>query len=139
MTMLSHGCVLPSEDRPENGPAQGVNPKKKPAPDCPHMALLALWEECMPDMPQHLPGQWKGTRAIHLRARWAETAAEKGWVDQGEGLTYFRKLFAYCRQSAFLSGKIPPRPGFKQFELTLAWLVNPTNWAKVIEGTYNGD
>lgn len=91
----------------------------------------------MPDMPQHLPKQWKGTRADHLRARWRETAVEKGWADEGQGLMYLRKFFGWCRQSKFLSGKVPPRQGHRQFEFELAWLVNPTNWAKVQEGKYH--
>ena len=117
----------------------GIPPGKPPdgPPACPHLAILALWREVLPECPQHLPSQWKGTRADHLRARWRETAVEKSWTDEGQGLVYLRKLFVWCRQSQFLSGKIPPRQGHKQFEFELAWLVNPTNWAKVLEGKYH--
>jgi hypothetical protein len=80
---------------------------------------------------------WKGTRAVHLRARWRETAVEKGWPDAAHGLAYFRKFFGYCRKSDFLMGKSTGRNG-RAFELELSWLVNASNWIKVHEGKYHG-
>lgn len=113
-------------------------PDPNPLPDCPHREVLALWAEVLPAMPQHIPSQWKGARADHLRARWRETAAEKGWRDKAQGMTYLRKLFAYVGQSAFLTGQVRARePGKRPFVIELEWLVNPTNWAKVIEGKYH--
>lgn len=88
-------------------------------------------------MPQHLQSQWRGTRADHLRARWRETAVEKGWTTDEEGLAYFRKLFGYVGQSPFLTGRSKAREGARPFTVELEWLVNPTNWAKVIEGKYH--
>lgn len=130
--------------KPEQ-PAQLALVKAEPAeqtgpyvpPTCPHEKILALWAECMPEMPQHIPSQWKGTRADHLRARWRETAVDKHWPDADAGLRYFRKLFAFVRKSPFLSGKVTPTPGRRQFQLELAWLVNPTNWAATLEGKYH--
>lgn len=106
-------------------------------PDCPHLDVLALWAEVLPTFPQHLPAQWKGTRADHLRARWRETAAEKQWETCAQGLAYLRKLFAYVGSSPFLSGKTKPGSGHRPFMIELEWLVNPQNWAKVIEGKYH--
>lgn len=129
---------------------QGVDPpllalvegprKSKPGgvPDCPHQAILALWAEVLPAMPQHEVDQWRGARADHLRARWRETAAAKRWQGVDDGMTYFRRLFAYVAQSRFLTGRVTPRdPGKTPFTVTLAWLVRPENWAKTIEGTYH--
>lgn len=114
--------------------------KSKGPPDCPHVAMLALWAEVLPAMPQHDADQWKGARATHLRARWRETAATKGWQTVADGLTYFRKLFVYVGNSRFLTGRVQPRdPGKPPFVVTLAWLVKPENWAKTIEGTYHQD
>jgi hypothetical protein len=98
--------------------------------------VLALWAEVLPTLPQHLPDQWKGTRADHLRARWRETAVLKGWSSQLQGLTYLRKLFAYVGQSAFLTGR-DHAPGKRPFTVELEWVVNPTNWAKIHEGKYH--
>lgn len=116
------------------------NPPKSAFPDCQHMAILGLWREVLPHLPQHELEQWRGARADHLRARWREAAAAKGWTSADEGLTYFRRLFAFVGQSLFLTGRVTPRePGRKPFVCTLAWLVKPENWAKTIEGEYHPD
>lgn len=128
--------------RPENGPALGADqpekPKPKGPPDCPHREILDLWAEVLPALPQHLPDQWRGARADHLRARWRETAIAKGWTRPEEGREYFRRLFDYVAQSQFLTGRAPTRdPTKRPFVIELEWLVNPSNWAKVHEGKYH--
>ena len=105
-------------------------------PDCPHQAVLAVWAETLPSMPQHSAAHWRGSRADHLRARWRETAVEKGWTTQQQGLDYLRRLFAYVGASPFLTGREHGRDR-RPFFVELAWLVEPTNWAKVIEGKYH--
>lgn len=135
--------VIPTSDevgghRPDASPLALVAAPAPKQPDCPHLAVLALWAEVLPSMPRHEPEQWRGARADHLRARWRETAASKRWPDQEAGLTYLRRLFAYVGQSRFLMGLVTPRePGRKPFQVTLAWLVKPENWAKTIEGEYH--
>jgi uncharacterized protein YdaU (DUF1376 family) len=115
-----------------------VEPTTGP-PDCPHLDVLALWAEVLPAMPQHLPSQWRGTRADHLRARWRETATAKGWTSQADGLAYLRKLFGYVGESRFLTGRTTPKQGARPFAIELEWLVNPSNWAKVHEGKYHAE
>lgn len=112
-------------------------PPPSTVPDCPHGKVLELWAEVLPELPQHLPTMWKGTRAAHLRARWRETAVLKRWPDVEAGLRYLRKFFGWLRESPFLMGKSKAFGDRKPFELELAWLVNPTNWAKVHEGKYH--
>jgi hypothetical protein len=113
-------------------------PKPKGPPDCPHGEILALWAETLPALPQHLPDQWRGTRADHLRTRWRETATAKGWTEKDQGLAYFRRLFGYVGQSQFLTGRSTSRdPNKRPFVVELEWLVLPSNWAKVHEGKYH--
>lgn len=112
-------------------------PEPKGPPDCPHLAILALWAEVLPALPQHMPAMWKGSRASHLRARWRETATEKGWQSESEGLTYFRRLFGYIGQSRFLTGRAPPARDRPPFIAELAWVAEPGPWAKLIEGKYH--
>ena len=132
----AHAPVLRSEDRPSS--VSELRKPKASIPDCPHVEILELWAEVLPSLPQHLPSQWRGARAQHLKTRWRECAVEKGWVSQTEGLGYFRKLFGYVGQSQFLSGRArsinPSRPSF---QAELEWLVMPANWAKTIEGKYH--
>lgn len=127
----------PDEAAPQLALVEAGKRNAKTVPDCPHQRVLALWAEVLPALPQHDPEQWRGTRADHLRARWRETAAAKGWEDAEAGIAYLRKLFGYVGQSAFLTGRTQPAPGKRPFQVELEWLVNPTNWAKVIEGKYH--
>lgn len=113
-----------------------VEPRAKGPPDCPHMAILALWREVLPALPQHEPQHWNGGRADHLRARWRETAVAKHWESQEDGLSYFGRFFRFVGQSAFLTGKTPSRDR-RPFIAELAWLIRPENWAKVHEGKYH--
>lgn len=110
-------------------------PEKWPA--CPHLEVLSLWSQKLPALPEHIPSQWKGARADHLRARWRETAVTEGWTDKADGITYFGRLFAYIGRSKFLTGNAPSAQGRSPFIITLAWLVKPENWAKTIEGNYH--
>jgi uncharacterized protein YdaU (DUF1376 family) len=139
--LLSQVPALRPEDRPDERPqltlVEPPPPKPKGPPDCPHAEVLALWQEVLPQLPQHLASQWRGTRADHLRARWRETAVEKGWTDQQQGLAYLRKLFGYVGRSEFLTGRARPVQGQRPFVIELEWLVNPSNWAKVHEGKYH--
>jgi hypothetical protein len=106
-------------------------------PPCPHLEILKLWAEKLPALPQHDVEHWGKARRAHLQARWRETAVLKRWRTQVDGLTYFRKLFHYIGQSKFLTGRAKARDGKPPFTATLAWIVNPENWAKTHEGTYH--
>jgi uncharacterized protein YdaU (DUF1376 family) len=137
ITNLPVGPARPPAEQPPQ--LAGVDPPKAPPepPDCPHQAILALWAEVLPALPRHLPDQWKGTRADHLRARWREAAVAKSWDSQAQGIAYFRKVFAHVGRSDFLTGRAPPQQGRRPFVVELEWLVNPTNWAKTLEGKYH--
>jgi hypothetical protein len=136
-----------ADDRPGLSLVSTSDPKptraKPDIPACPHLEILAAWSEVLPALPSHLPDQWRGSRADHLRARWRETAAQKAkdgkpWQGPADGVRYFRKLFAWIAQSEFLTGRAAQmRPGGRPFVAELEWVVNPTNWAKIHEGKYH--
>lgn len=119
------------------GKANATAPK---LPDCPHLAVLALWAEVLPELTQHDAEEWNDARAAHLRARWRAAALRDGWQTREDGLAYFRRLFRWVRRSPFLMGQCDPsRPGRRPFRLTLEWLVIPSHYAKVLEGHYHDD
>lgn len=129
-------------DRPGSDPKALalVDSKPKPpkpgVPDCPHQEVLNAWAEALPQMPQHT--KWTNGRAEHLRARWRETAVEKGWKTQAEGVEFFRRFFIYVGRSDFLTGRARSSdPNRKPFVAELAWLLMPENFAKTIEGKYH--
>lgn len=138
-SLLTQAPARQAPDGPQLALVDAPKPRAKTVPDCPHQAILALWAEVLPALPQHNPEMWNGTRADHLRARWRETAASKGWESESEGLTYFRRLFGYIGQSAFLTGKAKPINGKPPFIAELAWVVSPQSWAKVHEGKYHSE
>lgn len=104
-------------------------------PDCPHQKILALWAEMLPNAIQH--NTWEGNRAVMLRTRWKSLAVEFKWADEAAGLLWLKRFFFWFRKSPFLMSQVPPSAGHKQFELSLEWLVNATNWAKVRDGLYH--
>ena len=127
------GPEPPQEPAAESDPEGAMPPG---VPPCPHQSILALWAEVLPQLPQHRI--WTKTRAAHLQARWRETAVQRSWREQQDGLEYFRRLFAYVGKSRFLTGNAPPsRAGQPPFVCELEWLLLPSNWAKVIEGKYH--
>jgi len=142
-SLLPQAPALPLENRPAEHPqlslVEAPRPKARTVPDCPHQAVLALWAEVLPAMPQHNPGMWGGTRADHLRARWRETAVAEKWETQADGIAYLRRLFTYIGRSAFLTGRSKGRGDRPPSVAELAWVVNPENWAKVHEGKYHTD
>jgi uncharacterized protein YdaU (DUF1376 family) len=104
-------------------------------PDCDHEAVLRLWKELVPNLPQ--PEKWTKGRAGHLRARWRELFAEGKARTRDEALQWFAKYFRWIAQSRFLTGRAPARPGKPPFEARLDWVLMPDNLAKVIEGEYH--
>ena len=88
-------------------------------------------------MPQH--SEWNETRQGYLRARWKAKAVELGWTSQDEGMKFFAKLFRYIGTNKFLTGRTPSRGDRPPFEVTLAWVLRPNNFAKVLEGEYHKD
>jgi hypothetical protein len=138
-SLLPQAPAFPPEKPPPLALVGEPEPQAKGPPDCPHQAVLALWAEVLPALPQHNPNLWRGARESHLRARWRETAIEKGWHTEAEGLAYLRKLFTYVGQSRFLTGRAPAAQGRPPFVAELSWLVNPENWAKTIEGKYHSE
>jgi len=131
--LMTQAAAQAAQDTAEAHDLAGPVPRAK-VPACPHQKVLALWAEVLPELPQHT--QWTDTRRKHLQARWRETAVQKKWESEEQGLHYFRRLFGYLKQSDFLMGRAATQ-GRRTFTIELEWLINPSNWAKVIEGKYH--
>ncbi|MHA1832462.1 MAG: hypothetical protein ACTSV7_00605 [Candidatus Baldrarchaeia archaeon] len=67
-------------------------------------------------------------RAKKIKSRWEDYNTLKWWVD----------YFDFCKESDFLMGKIPPRGEFRQFRLTIDYLINEVNLIKIMEGHFHG-
>ena len=104
---------------------------------CPHQQIIDAWSELLPELPA--PRVWSQTRMKHLQARWREQCKAKRWESQADGVAWFRKLFGYIRQSAFLMGESPRGEGHEAWNCTLPWAIESENFAKIIEGNYHKD
>lgn len=105
-------------------------------PPCPYAELVKAYGEKLPSLPQ--VAVLNEARRRTMNARWREVVtAEK--YSQTEGIEYFRDFFEHCSRSPFLMGRAPPSPGRRPFRADLDWLLNPTNFVKVIEGKYHNE
>jgi hypothetical protein len=91
------------------------------ADNCPHEQIIALYHEHLPMLPT--VKVWNAKRRELLRARWREDGKR-------QTLEFWTKYFRYVAASDFLTG----RSG--KFTANLEWLVNASNFVKVIEGNY---
>jgi hypothetical protein len=111
-------------------------------PECPHEKLIALYHDLLPACPR--VEKWTPKRRQAMRSRWRDEAKpnrekHRGYRTLEEGLAYWRRFFAYCAESKFLTGRAPGRDGKPPFVASLAWLTKEENFVKAIEGTYHRD
>jgi hypothetical protein len=113
---------------PEDQGPTHIVPGKPATPDCPHQEIIDLYHQEIPTGTQ--VRIWNDARRKHLQARWREDADR-------QSLDWWRKFFAYCARSPFLAGQVTPSNGRAQFVIGLDWIVNPNNFAKIVEGKYH--
>jgi uncharacterized protein YdaU (DUF1376 family) len=96
--------------------------------DCPHQEIIELYRTILPM--GTIPRAWDKNRATQLKARWREDVKR-------QNLDWWKGFFEYIAQSDFLSGKIPPREGFKQFVISMDFIIKASNFTKIREGHYH--
>lgn len=128
--------LIPDSLIPEEEAKASLSPAK--LPDCPHLEILKLYAEKLPELPQPKPELWDGQRAKNLSARWkwvlttkSSKTGELYAKDKESALAWFARFFGYVAQSDFLTG----RDGAWQ-NCDLAWLIKADNFAKVLQGNY---
>ena len=106
-------------------------------PPCPHQDILKLYKDKLPHLQQ--PRVWDTTRQSSLRQRWIQAArpsifSPQGYANQAQGLAWWESFFAYIANDTTLAN------GFETKDRTwrpdLVWIVNATNFAKIIDGKY---
>lgn len=107
-------------------------------PPCPHKALLKLYQKHLPHLTQ--PRLWEGSRQTTMKSRWVQASrpseySPKGYNSLPEGLAWWDSFFGYIANDTSL-----PK-GFESNGRTwkpdLVWIINPTNFAKIIDGKYS--
>lgn len=108
---------------------QKLSPAADAASACPHEAIIAAYHECLPELPA--VRLWTPKRQALLRQRWKEDPKR-------QTLAWWQKFFKHVAASDFLTGRAPGKG--RAWQASLEWLLNQTNFVKVIEGNYdNGD
>ena len=106
-------------------------------PTCPHQDILNLYKKHLPQLAQ--PRVWDGVRQTNLRQRWLQAAkpsvfSPQGYASQSDGLAWWDSFFNYIANDTKLA------QGFETKDRTwrpdLVWIVNATNFAKIIDGKY---
>jgi hypothetical protein len=105
--------------------------KKSDVPDCPQNRILELYREELPQLRQ--PRILRPNIQASIKARWTEKFREGKFTTTEEGVEFFRRVFRYVGQNAFLTGRKT------NFRADLEWLVKAANWDKVTTGKYSGD
>jgi len=107
-------------------------------PPCPHKELLKLYQKHLPHLTQ--PRIWEGSRMTTMKSRWVQASrpseySPKGYNSLPEGLAWWNSFFGYIADDTSL-----PK-GFESNGRTwkpdLVWIINPTNFAKIIDGKYS--
>lgn len=107
-----------AEAKTESSPS-GLTPERPP---CPHTDVIKKYHEILPELP--IVRVWNDKRKKYLRTRWNE--------DQDrQNITYWENLFKYVRKCPFLMGE-----NDRQWTPDLEWIVNSSNFVKIIEGKY---
>ena len=106
--------------------------------DCPQDVIRKLWAKHLPHLAQ--PRIWEGNRRANLRQRWNQASkpsqySPEGYQTVGEGVQWWDSFFGYIANDTTLS------TGFESQGRTwrpdLEWVVNATNFQKIIDGKYS--
>jgi uncharacterized protein YdaU (DUF1376 family) len=111
-------------DKNRNNGAKGGRPKKDPKPEknpCPHKEIISAYHEILRELPP--VHEWSDANAENLRARWRSKT-------ERQDVKWWREYFEYVKKSDFLMGVRG------DFQASLGWLVNASNFAKVVNGNY---
>ena len=105
---------------------------------CPQQEILKLWGKHLPHLTQ--PRSWEGNRQTMLKQRWIQASKPSNYSPDGynsmdKGLAWWDSFFAYIANDTSLA------KGFESKDRTwrpdLEWVVNATNFQKIIDGKYN--
>ena len=107
---------------------EGVNSSKVSKLKCDPQAIVDLFNQTLPGLPQ--VAMLTKDRIAKIKARWDESEVH-------QDLEFWADFFALVSASTFLMGGESGRDGAKPFRATFDWLIKPSNFVKVVEGNYH--
>ena len=106
-------------------------------PPCPHSELLKLWAKRLSHLTQ--PRTWEGNRQTNMRQRWIQAGKSSAYSPEGyktteEGLKWWDSFFSYIANDTSLANGFETKG--RTWRPDLEWVVNATNFQKIIDGKY---
>lgn len=107
-------------------------------PPCPHKDLLKLYQKHLPHLTQ--PRLWEGSRQASMRSRWVQASkpseySPKGYSTLEDGIAWWDSFFGYIATDTNLAAGYESNG--RTWKPDLLWIVNPANFAKIIDGKYS--
>ena len=93
-------------------------------PDCPHLEIIKLYNETLPELQQVIPSRWSGVREKSLRARWRED-------ERHQTMEFWKWFFGCVSKSDWHMGRST------NWQADLGWLVKAENFTKLLERFVN--
>ena len=105
---------------------------------CPHQEILNLWKKHLPHLTQ--PRSWEGNRQTLLKQRWNQASKPSNYSPDGYntldgGLKWWDSFFRYIANDTSLANGFESKG--RTWKPDLEWVVNATNFQKIIDGKYN--
>ena len=105
---------------------------------CPHQEILNLWKKHLPHLTQ--PRSWEGNRQTLLKQRWNQASKPSNYSPDGYnnidgGLNWWDSFFGYIANDTSLANGFESKG--RTWKPDLEWVVNATNFQKIIDGKYN--
>lgn len=109
--------------------------------DCPYEAIIDAYHSAFPGNPKCKV--LNDARRRLIRTRWREAAKLSaqpfGYQSVDGGIAAWKAFFRVAAESDFLSGRIQPRPGQRQWKADLDFFMSPSGFAKTLENRYHHD
>ena len=107
-------------------------------PPCPQKELLSLWRKHLSHLTQ--PRSWEGSRQANMKQRWIQAGKPSDYSPEGyktveDGLKWWDSFFGYIANDTSLARGFEGNG--RTWRPDLEWVVNATNFQKIIDGKYN--
>ena len=105
---------------------------------CPQKEILNLWAKHLPHLAQ--PRSWEGTRRANTKQRWNQASkpsaySPEGYQTEEDGIKWWDSFFGYIAKDTSLSNGFESQG--RTWRPDLEWVVNATNFQKIIDGKYS--
>lgn len=105
---------------------------------CPQEEILKLWAKHLPHLAQ--PRSWEGTRRANTKQRWNQASkpsaySPDGYQTEAAGIKWWDSFFGYIANDTSLSNGFESQG--RTWRPDLEWVVNATNFQKIIDGKYS--